>query len=781
MGKFLFFVFLLFSFNSISQNVPNNSTLVLKDIMKGDDFIGHSPENIRWTIDGAAILFEWNPENNLGNFDYIFPVKTKNGSISKAKNTELIEYDPLQHTFLINYYAIEGALIAFDKKTKQQKVVYHTTSPIRNVQRINLEHLVYFQQGSNLFCYNSQNGSIVQITNFQSTEESNLKVDSTNLMKQQTELFEFIQDKNARKEWKLKQDKNLFSLPTKIFIGKESLENIQISPDAAYISFRLSTYPNSKQTQVENHISADGYTYSSSAREKVKDIDPSHRLGIYSVLNDTVVYIDFSKLSDIRKKPAYLNDENPYEKDRNIIMHSLKFSKNAEIAVCDIRSYDNKDRWIVLIDLKNGTFTEIDKQHDEAWIGGPGISSWNMAEGTMGWLKDNETVYFQSEETGYSHLYFYSIKSKKKEQITSGNWEVHEVQLSLDGSKFYITGNRSHPGNRDFLRYDIIAKKLVPILTKNGYHEVSLSPDEKTLAVRYSYKNKPWELYTAPNVSNTPLTQITYSTSKEFNNYKWKEPEVITFKGSDGIDVYARLYNPGNAKNKAAVIFVHGAGYLQNAHNYWSTYHREYMFHNMLIDNGFTVLDIDYRASEGYGRDYRTAIYRHMGGQDLKDNLSGKEYLVKQLGIDSNRVGIYGGSYGGFITLMAMLTTPGEFPCGAALRSVTDWAHYNHEYTSNILNYPATDPEAYKKSSPIYYANQLQGKLLLLHGMVDDNVQFQDVVRLCQRFIELGKENWELATYPVEAHGFKESYSWADEYRRIYELFYTELILKHAK
>jgi len=462
-------------------------------------------------------------------------------------------------------------------------------------------------------------------------------------------------------------------------------------------------------------------------------------------------------------------------------MHSLKFSNANSFAVCDIRSYDNKERWIALIDLSTKEVFEIEHQHDEAWIGGPGINGWNAEEGTLGWLKDGQTIYFQSEESGYSHLYTYSVKLKEKRQLTSGKWEVHNVQLSNDGNKFFITCNRSHPGNRDFLRYDIIPQKMVPILTNKGFHEVVLSPDEKTLAVRYSYKNKPWELYTALNVTNTKLTQITFSTTKAFNDYKWIEPEVTTFKGSDGIDVYARVYNPTGNKNKAAVIFVHGAGYLQNAHNYWSNYYREYMFHNLLVDNGFTVLDIDYRASEGYGRDYRTAIYRHMGGRDLQDHLDGKDYLVNNFGIDSSRIGIYGGSYGGFISLMAMLTTPTEFPCAAALRSVTDWAHYNHEYTSNILNYPGTDPEAYRKSSPIYYANQLKGKLLMLHGMVDDNVQFQDVVRLSQRFIELGKENWELAVFPIEAHGFKESYSWNDEYRRIYELFYTELIVKHAK
>jgi dipeptidyl aminopeptidase/acylaminoacyl peptidase len=529
-------------------------------------------------------------------------------------------------------------------------------------------------------------------------------------------------------------------------------------------------------------MGSDGYSKTINARAKVGIEEPSHQLALSDIEKDSVYFVDFSKLSDIRKKPAYLNDTSTYEKDREIIMHSLKFTKNASQALCDIRSYDNKDRWIVLIDLGTGKFKEIDHQHDDAWIGGPGISSWNEEEGTLGWLKDDKTAYFQSEVSGYSHLYLYSISTNKKEQLTDGKWEVHQVMLSQDGSKFYITGNRSHPGNRDFLSYDISAHKLIPILTQDGYHDVVLSPDEKTLAMRFSDKNEPWELYLAPNIQNTKKIRITDSRTPNFKSYNWTEPKVITFKGSDNTDVYARLYEPTiDKKNSAAIIFVHGAGYLQNAHNYWSNYYREYMFHHLLMDNGFTVLDIDYRASEGYGRDYRTAIFRHMGGRDLQDHLDGKNYLVNKLGIDSNRVGIYGGSYGGFITLMAMLSTPGKFNCGAALRSVTDWAHYNHEYTSNILNYTDTDPEAYKRSSPIYFAKNLQGKLLMLHGMVDDNVQFQDVVRLSQRFIELGKENWELAVFPVESHGFKESYSWNDEYRRIYELFYSELILKFAK
>jgi dipeptidyl aminopeptidase/acylaminoacyl peptidase len=200
------------------------------------------------------------------------------------------------------------------------------------------------------------------------------------------------------------------------------------------------------------------------------------------------------------------------------------------------------------------------------------------------------------------------------------------------------------------------------------------------------------------------------------------------------------------------------------------------MFHNMLVDMGYTVLDIDYRGSSGYGRDWRTGIYRYMGGKDLSDHVDGARFLVEKHGIDPARVGLYGGSYGGFITLMAMFNHPDVFTAGAALRSVTDWAHYNHGYTANILNTPVEDSIAYARSSPINFANGLQGALLMCHGVIDDNVQFQDIIRLSQRLIELGKENWELAVYPVERHAFTEPTSWYDEYRRILKLFNDNLL-----
>jgi len=187
------------------------------------------------------------------------------------------------------------------------------------------------------------------------------------------------------------------------------------------------------------------------------------------------------------------------------------------------------------------------------------------------------------------------------------------------------------------------------------------------------------------------------------------------------------------------------------------------------------VLDLDYRGSAGYGRDWRTAIYRRMGHPELEDLADGLAWLAATNNVDPERVGVYGGSYGGFLTLMALFREPGLFAAGAALRPVTDWAHYNHPYTSNILNTPELDPEAYERSSPIEHAEGLADPLVMIHGMQDDNVLFQDTVRLAQRLIELGKENWWVAMYPIEAHAFEQPSSWLDAYRRILKLMEEEV------
>jgi dipeptidyl aminopeptidase/acylaminoacyl peptidase len=782
MYKFLYlFCLTIFYSTAISQS------LQLEEIMKGDDFIGHQPSNHRWAFDNETALFSWNPNKGLTSETYYWRTGMENPMVlpKELKYLEDIPVDD-QKEFDVVYYIKAGNLYSYHKLTQKTLKTYVTSERLSGLTRGINPDILYFKKEDNIFSFNVEEGSIIQLTNFKKGKKPTPPSNKSNfLSEQQEEMFLFVQEAKELKKWNEEKSKqnSVKTLP-KEWYTEWNYSFVTPSPDGKYIVFGLSeTIPN-KPTRVEAFITEDGYTSSQNARAKVS-IQNQYKtqLYCYDVQKDTVLMVDFSELSGIKDLPTYYEEyaglKDQEKKMRNLRFFNPIFNKKGELAIVDVRSQDNKDRWLVQLDLENGKIIELERQHDEAWIGGPGIGGFR---GTLGFLKDDKTIYYQSENTGYSHLYLMDITTKKNRALTNGKWEVRDVTLSNDGSSFYITTTTSHPGNRDFYKVDIASSKMTEILVKPGAHEVVLSPDESKILVRYSYKNQPWELFVGENKQNANLTKITNSLSPEYNSYKWRDPEVITFSAADGHKVNARIYHPVKKnKNKAAVVFVHGAGYLQNAHNHWSSYHREYMFHNLLADKGYTVLDIDYRGSDGYGRDVRTGIYRHMGGLDLSDHVDGRKYLIDKHGIDPSKIGIYGGSYGGFITLMALLTEPGKFKAGAALRSVTDWAHYNNGYTSNILNYPETDTIAYRKSSPIYFAENLQDKLVMLHGMVDDNVQFQDIVRLTQRFIELGKKDWDLAVYPVEAHGFVKSYSWVDEYRRIMELFDTELLKKDKK
>ena len=441
---------------------------------------------------------------------------------------------------------------------------------------------------------------------------------------------------------------------------------------------------------------------------------------------------------------------------------------------------DNTDRWLVTVDPVSGNTRVLDVITDKAWVREIGPA--NNVSGGLGWLPDNRRIWYLAEHDGWMHLYTVDTAAAKPErkQLTSGRFEVDTAQLSPNGSRFYVQSTEQHPGERHLYAMSVDGGPRTKITTDAGSFAGEVSPDDSTFALLHSTATRPPEVFLMPNRPAADKRQVTTSSSADWRSFKWVEPQLVTYKARDGAEVHARLYTPemlGARRHPAnpAVVFVHGAGYLQNAHRYWSSYYREFMFHHLLASKGYVVLDPDYRASAGYGRDWRTAIYRWMGGKDLEDVVDGAKYLTETQKIHPKRIGVYGGSYGGFITLMAMFTTPDVFAAGAALRPVTDWAHYNHPYTSNILNEPQTDIEAYRKSSPIYFAEGLKGALLICHGMVDVNVHFQDSVRLAQRLIELRKENWELAVYPVEDHGFVEETSWADEYKRILKLFEDHL------
>lgn len=782
--RYLIFVFIstILSTEAFTQN---SSSLQMSEIMKGEDFVGYLPSSIRWSEDSKKIYFSWNPDQDTLRSTYQVVVDSKD--IRKLTVEELKSMTgrgDYSSDYKMKVYASNGDIFLQDLSDYQVLQVTNTNSREYSPEFSGDDKHIIYRMDDNLYAWSIAAGTTRQLTDFRTGSE---RKDSESeqdkwLERDQLAYFDVLQKRKAERD--AREYRNKLTEPKRpitIYMGSKRLAGSWASPNLNHIVYRLYKDANVENTSVPDFVTQSGYTRDLRARSKVGGPRDEFETYIYDIGRDTTYRVMTDAIDGILDKPAFLREyeedskeyEDKYEKPRRVRIGEPIFSAGGK-AVVNITSEDYKDRWIMLLDLATGELDLIDRQRDEAWIGGPGVG-W-FSNGVGDWL-DEDNIWFKSEESGYTHLYTANVNTGKKKALTKGEFEVLDVELSRDKRTFFLTSNKVSPHEQHFYHLPVRGGKMQRITTQKGGHEVTVSPDEQWLAIRYSRSNDPWELYLMPNEEGADMEQITESTTEAFEGYDWRVPEIVRFEARDGERVPASLYEPAaDKKNGAAVIFVHGAGYLQNVHYWWPSYYREYMFHNMLADNGYTVLAIDFRASAGYGRDWRTAIYRHMGGKDLTDQVDGANYLVDEYEIDKDRIGIYGGSYGGFITLMAMFKEPGVFQSGAALRSVTDWAHYNHGYTANILNTPVQDSIAYARSSPIYFAEGLEGQLVMLHGMIDTNVHFQDVVRLSQRLIELGKEDWDLAVFPVERHGFVEASSWTDEYRRIFELFNETLL-----
>lgn len=838
--------------------------LTVDSIMRGPDLVGYAPTGVYWSQDSGRVYFRWKRagEPRLKETD-LYVVNADGTGLRKLSEDEARKSPPaageLSKDRRLTVYTEEGEVYLYDHEKGERRQLTRTVEAESNAHFTRDQRSVYFTRQSNLYVMSLDGGSLEQLTDIRvptpppagaaAAAPARAGENQEYLRKEERQLLEVVRERAEQREEqerrRRERDKDRRK-PYTLTTG-QTITNLQLSPDGAYVVLTLADPAAGKNAIVPNFISDSGYTEDIQSRTKVGDNQGRTRLGLASVATGEVKWVETGlRRAEVAPRVQQRTEQNATEsaqretgaqqagqqqsgqqqsqqappppqtgaqsqqsqpqrtqqtegqqaRDREVQLFQLQWSEDGSRAALIARASDNKDRWVMALDPATGRTRMLAAVHDDAWVGGPGAF-------TLGWLPDNRRVYFVSERDGWAHLYTVNADGGEPAQLTKGRFEVSDVRLSTDKTKFYFTSSEGSVFERHLYSMAFDGSARTRLTTMPGNNQADVSPDERRLAVVRSYANKPPELYLQPNrpapsqTSQAPGTpnsnsqaaasqgtngewpdtvKVTDSPQPEFFTYNWIDPPIVTFRARDGANVYGRLYKPANARpGGPAVIFVHGAGYLQDVHKWWSTYYREHMFHHLLMERGFTVLSIDYRGSAGYGRDWRTGIYRHMGGKDLDDHVDAVRYLVTEHGVDPRRVGLYGGSYGGFITLMALFTTPDIFAAGAALRPVTDWAHYNHPYTANILNEPQDDPQAYRQSSPIYFAAGLKGHLLICHGMVDTNVHFQDTVRLAERLIELRKENWELAPYPVEDHAFDRADSWADEYKRILRLFTEQL------
>ena len=604
------------------------------------------------------------------------------------------------------------------------------------------------------------------------------------LRDRQLRLIETLQRDRARRDAARVQDdawrtSDPTRAPAPVYLGKDvAIVDSALSPDGRWLLVVTSVKgaETGAAGKMPKYVTESGYEEVEDVRTRVGRGDPlPQKLWLADMSSGKLNELAFDGLPGIKQDPlAVLRKaagKDALKGARPVRVMgaddadpALLWSADSRNVAVMVRAIDNKDRWIATVDLAGARLQSRHRLTDPAWI--------NRGFNEFGWLADGQTLWYLSEERGYAHLY--TLNGSARTQLTDGKWEASSVVPARDGSAFWFLCNRSRPGDYEVCQVPARGGNVREITALDGVESFRLSPDESALLVRHSSAYVPPQLAVVSATSGS-ARELTDTRTAQFKAREWIQPQVVRVPSTHGAGtIWGKYYGPTNpepGRKYPVVMFVHGAGYLQNVSERYPNYFREQMFHHLLVQQGYIVLDLDYRASEGYGRDWRTAIYRWMGKPELEDYLDGLDWLVANKQGDRARAGIYGGSYGGFMAFVALFKKPGVFKAGAALRPVTDWSQYNHEYTSNILNTPELDPEAYKRSSPLEYADGLQDHLLIAHGMIDDNVFYKDSVMLAQRLIELRKDKWELASYPLERHGFTRSDSWYDEYRRIYELF----------
>ena len=734
--------------------------------MRGPGLVGTAPTNVEFGADGRYVYFRWRaPGVDTLDEDYRVNVagaarleRLPRNAIDTIPRAGAAVWSPDRRRRVV---VMKGDLWLIEQHGAVRRLTQTVAAESNPDWSANGGSIAFTRDG-NAWMIDLSGGRLTQLTDVRAGVAPRRAAEavgqSRELRDEQRALFDFIRRQLA--DERLRADTDTVHTMKPLYLGeRRSAARFEVSPDGKFVLLTVTERPRGdttegRQVQMPVWVTQSGYVETQQIRTKVGDAQMRQSTALVEVATG---------------KATWISRDSAAEK-RGIDASGIGFSASGRHALVRITSRDYEDAWLVVVDVPSLERRDVAHLHDDAWLDGP-------LGGVSGWIPGTDVVYYGSEETGYAHVYTVAATGGAPRALTSGSWEVQQVDPSPDGKTFYLHTNEGDFGQVHFYSLDVASGRRTRLTATEGRQDVVVSPDGRTLAVLHSTANHPPELYFQDARAGAVARKVTESPPSEFKSFDWIVPEIVMIPADDGTQVPARLYRPrGRAANGAAVIFVHGAGYLQNVHRWWSSYYREYMFHHLLASRGYAVLDIDYRGSAGLGRVWRTAIYRHMGGLDLDDQLAGKRWLVRNLGVDSSRVGIYGGSYGGFITLMAMFTKPGQFAAGAALRPVTDWAHYNHPYTARILNEPQTDTLAYRRSSPIYFAQGLQGRLLICHGMVDDNVHFQDTARLIQRLIELGKENWEVAVYPVEPHGFRRADSWTDEYRRILKLFDEVLV-----
>jgi dipeptidyl-peptidase-4 len=399
---------------------------------------------------------------------------------------------------------------------------------------------------------------------------------------------------------------------------------------------------------------------------------------------------------------------------------------------------------LLIAGTNTGETRSVLSENDPNWI--------NLSD-DLYFLKDGKRFLCSSERSGYRHLYLYDLGGKQLAQLTKGDWEVAGLD-GVDEAKglVYFTATEKSPLQRQLYRVALDGSGFARLTKEDGTHAAVLAPDASAFVDTFSSTvARPRQgLYRA---DGSHIATINENNVAELADYHLSPVEFLTVKSRDGVQLNASIIKPPDfqpQKKYPVLVYAYGGPHAQVVRNAWGG--ATFLWHQLMAQKGYIIFSVDNRGSAGRGHAFETPLHFRLGAQELSDQRDGVQYLKSLPYVDANRIGIWGWSYGGHMTLHAMFEASDDFKAGFAGGPVTDWRYYDSIYTERYLGLPQKNEKGYQDSSPVKYAGQLKGKLLIAHGTGDDNVHFANTLSVINDLIEAGKYV-EVLAFPGRGHG----------------------------
>ncbi|SEW09130.1 dipeptidyl-peptidase-4 [Chitinophaga sp. YR573] len=516
------------------------------------------------------------------------------------------------------------------------------------------------------------------------------------------------------------------------------------SPDSKHIAYM---HFNDSKVPVFPIYSATGqHGYLENTRyPKAGDTNPAVKVGIVPVTGGNTVWSDFNENDDqYFGTPFWTADGHLWLQWMNRGQDNLKI-------------YD--------VNLENGSKKEVYDEKQPTWI------DW---KDDMTFLENGKGFIMQSDKTGWAHLYWYNMDGSLNKQLTSGNWTVNFI-ASIDNKNqlIYFVARKEASTRTDLYQVNMKTGVLTRLTFGDYFHNTMVSPNGSFFITTYSNLSTP-PVMALLNNKGKVIRELGHSKGAQFDQYNLAGTKIRYYKTRDGLELPMTITMPlhmQEGKKYPILISIYGGPNAGTVYDNW----KSSLPAQWLAKEGIIQVAIDNRSSGQLGKMGMNYIHRQLGKHEIEDYMDATTWLRAQPWTDTTKVCITGGSFGGYITCMALTYGASVFTHGMANYSVTDWQLYDSHYTERYMDTPAENPDGYRITSPIYYADRYKGLLRITHGTMDDNVHIQNSIQFVDKLENLGK-HFEFMIYPGERHGWRTSIKNRHSDNEMYRFIYRYLL-----